>query len=142
MSKKILNFIFDTHSDICILSVLLLASVYLHGLGRYQVVGALVFGSATYFWILARIQLGNSFSLFPKAKELVAIGIYKRIRHPIYVFSTLAVLGVTISFQTYKLLIVPAVVMCIEILRARREETILSQKFGTAYEDHKKRTWF
>ena len=36
--------------------------------------------------VLARIQLGGSFSVRPKAQALVTHGLYSRIRNPIYLF--------------------------------------------------------
>ena len=37
--------------------------------------------------IVARTQLGNSFSVTPKAKDLVTHGLYSRLQHPMYLFS-------------------------------------------------------
>jgi protein-S-isoprenylcysteine O-methyltransferase Ste14 len=39
---------------------------------------------------LARVQLGESFSVAPEAHELVTRGLYSRIRSPIYVFGLVA----------------------------------------------------
>src|SRR5258708_15977826 len=36
--------------------------------------------------VLARIELGSSFSVRPKAHTLVTHGLYSRIRNPIYLF--------------------------------------------------------
>jgi protein-S-isoprenylcysteine O-methyltransferase Ste14 len=42
---------------------------------------------------VARCQLGKSFSIRPKARELVAHGLYSKIRNPIYVFGSMIILG-------------------------------------------------
>src|SRR3954453_2784824 len=42
---------------------------------------------------LARLQLGNSFSVRPQAKALGKSGIFSRVRNPIYVFSAIAIAG-------------------------------------------------
>ena len=44
--------------------------------------------------VLARIELGSSFSVRPKAQSLVTHGLYSRIRNPIYLFGSLVVVGV------------------------------------------------
>jgi protein-S-isoprenylcysteine O-methyltransferase Ste14 len=48
-------------------------------------------------FVLARIELGSSFSVRPKAQTLVTHGLYSRIRNPIYVFGGLGAAG---SFST------------------------------------------
>lgn len=37
-------------------------------------------------FVTARLQLGKSFAVTPQARELVTLGLYSRIRNPIYVF--------------------------------------------------------
>ena len=43
--------------------------------------------------VLARLELGSSFSVRPKAQTLVTHGLYSRIRNPIYVFGGLVFAG-------------------------------------------------
>ena len=45
-------------------------------------------------WVVARRQLGAAFSVRPQARRLVATGLYAKLRHPIYVFGTMALLFV------------------------------------------------
>lgn len=45
------------------------------------------------FWLLARWQLGRSFSVRPEARQLVTWGLYSRLRHPVYVFGSVAWFG-------------------------------------------------
>ena len=40
---------------------------------------------------VARIQLGDSFSVTPQARQLVTRGIYSRVRHPVDVFGSLGI---------------------------------------------------
>ena len=49
--------------------------------------------------IIGRRQLGESFSVMPKAKSLVTTGLYSRIQHPLYVFLDLLLLAVIVAFQ-------------------------------------------
>jgi protein-S-isoprenylcysteine O-methyltransferase Ste14 len=96
----------------------------------------------TPFWIAARRQLGASFSVRPEARHLVTTGIYSKIRHPVYVFGTPAVTGVLVALLGWKALIIAAIVVPVEILRARREEAVLVEKFGSQYTSYRERTWF
>src|SRR5258708_19381969 len=50
--------------------------------------------------VLARIELGSSFSVRPKAQTLVTHGLYSPIRNPIYVFGRLVSPGVLLSLTT------------------------------------------
>jgi len=40
------------------------------------------------------------------------------------------------------LLIVPLALVPVQIVRARREAVVLEAKFGDAYREYRKRTWF
>jgi protein-S-isoprenylcysteine O-methyltransferase Ste14 len=93
-------------------------------------------------WILARIQLGTAFSIMPRARGLVTSGLYARMRHPIYVFGTLAALGGLLALQIWPLFAAVAGLIPITLLRIRREEQVLDQAFGAEYRRYRERTWF
>src|SRR5882762_3800273 len=92
--------------------------------------------------ILARYTLGRSFSVAPKATALVTNGIYSRIRNPIYVSGIIFLIGVVLIVERPKLLAVLLVLIPMQIVRARREAAVLEAKFGDAYREYRKRTWF
>jgi len=91
---------------------------------------------------VARLQLGSSFSVAPKATALVERGLYSRIRHPVYVFSTLGITGLILYVGELRLLPLVAVIVVIQIVRARREERVLEEEFGERYRRYRERTWF
>jgi protein-S-isoprenylcysteine O-methyltransferase Ste14 len=93
-------------------------------------------------WLLARWQLGDAFSVTPEARKLVTGGLYSRIRHPIYVFGTLAFLFVVLALQGWFALIIWAVVILIQVRRANAEERVLMEMFGEEYATYRKKTWF
>jgi protein-S-isoprenylcysteine O-methyltransferase Ste14 len=93
-------------------------------------------------WFVARWQLGDAFSVAPEARQLVTRGLYSRIRHPIYVFGTLAFLFVVLALQGWSALIIWVVVILIQVGRARREERVLAKMFGADYTAYRSRTWF
>ena len=92
--------------------------------------------------ILARYTLGRSFSIAPKATALVTSGIYSRIRNPIYVFAAIFLIGLALIVGRPKLLVILAVLIPMQIVRARREAAVLEAKFGDAYREYRKHTWF
>ena len=92
--------------------------------------------------LVARIQLGHSFSVRPQATELVVHGLYSRIRHPIYVFVDLMIFGLILALGLrWGLLILPVAAVA-QIIQARRENRVLQAKFGQAYLDYRRQTWF
>jgi len=92
--------------------------------------------------ILARIQLGRSFSVHAKAQALVTHGLYSRIRNPIYVFGGLAIVGIFLFLGVPKFLWLLVLLIPLQIYRARKEEQVLAAKFGDEYQAYKARTWF
>ena len=111
-----------------------------HGLARS--IGLLLGLTGLAGVILSRYMLGRSFSVVPKATELVTRGIYSRIRNPIYVFGMFAVVGMVLMVGRPRLLVILAVLIPMQIIRARREAAVLEAKFGDAYREYRKRTWF
>jgi len=91
---------------------------------------------------VARYQLGRSFSIRAQAHQLMTEGVYSRIRNPIYVFGTIAVMGfVLVSHRPVGWLLVLAIII-MQILRARREAHVLEAAFGEAYREYRHKTWF
>ncbi len=108
----------------------------------YRVVGLALAIFGLTFLTIARINLGDSFSVSPQAKHLVTSGIYSKIRHPVYVFSLFAIGGMFlyIQFPWFCLVLIPIGIM--QVFRARAEERVLTEKFGDDYTRYKQTTWF
>jgi len=92
-------------------------------------------------WIMARIQLGKAFTVKARAKRIVSRGIYSKIRHPVYLFSSLSLLGIVIFLKSLSLLLLFLVFVFIQHLRAQDEERVLIKKFGKKYLEYKSMTW-
>ena len=92
--------------------------------------------------ILARHTLGRSFSIRAKATELVTTGIYSRIRNPIYVSSVIFITGLIVTVRRPTLVLLLVVIIPLQIIRARREAQVLEAKFGEAYREYRRGTWF
>ena len=93
-------------------------------------------------WATARVQLGKSFSVQPKAVAIVSRGIYSKIRNPIYVFSALWITGFILALGRPTWLLVLVLLIPIQVMRAKREARLLEDTFGDAYREYRKRTWF
>jgi protein-S-isoprenylcysteine O-methyltransferase Ste14 len=93
-------------------------------------------------FVTARLQLGKSFSVSPQAKALVTHGLYSRIRNPIYVCVGVMWLGVIVALCLYWLIVPLVALLVMQVFRSGRESRILEEKFGQAYLDYRKQTWF
>src|ERR1700722_20096337 len=107
-----------------------------------RIVGGLIIAGSLALGMVARLQLGESFSVSAKARKLVTTGLYSRIRNPIYVFGELLFVGIAIVAWRWEVLLVPAVLAPVQMVRAKKEEAVLAAAFGEEYERYKARTWF
>lgn len=92
--------------------------------------------------VLARYQLGRSFSVSAQARALVTAGIYSKIRNPIYVFGGVMIAGLLLMVHRPVLWILFVIAAIGQTLRARREARVLEAAFGDAYREYRRRTWF
>jgi protein-S-isoprenylcysteine O-methyltransferase Ste14 len=125
------------------------AAVFLflrYGFGQpwtpWQIAGCAIVAPAFALFLVSRIQLGRAFSVKAKASVLVTTGIYSRIRNPIYVFGGLMIAGVIIWAHRPLWLLIFVVLIPLQLLRIRKEEQVLEAKFGDAYLEYKRKTWF
>jgi protein-S-isoprenylcysteine O-methyltransferase Ste14 len=91
---------------------------------------------------IARIQLGGAFQASAEANKLVKTGIYKKVRHPIYLFGLIFFLGIIFITQQFFLIILWVAIVVLQIKRIKKEEKVLTEKFGNEYLEYKKQTWF
>jgi protein-S-isoprenylcysteine O-methyltransferase Ste14 len=107
-----------------------------------RVAGICLMISGLALWLVAQFQLGDSFSVQPKARHLVTHGIYSRIRNPIYVFSTILLVGAVLFTERFGMLVIVLAVAVMQVLRARAEANVLEEKFGGEYREYRRKTWF
>ena len=107
-----------------------------------KVAGGVMAAAGVVLLIVARLQLGAAFSVRAKAKTLVTTGLYSRIRNPIYVFSAMFLVGIVIVSERWLLLLPIALLVPMQVVRARKEERVLSAAFGEEYERYRAGTWF
>jgi protein-S-isoprenylcysteine O-methyltransferase Ste14 len=107
-----------------------------------KLIGAVIAGISFPLFVLARWQLGSSFSVRAKASRLVTTGLYSRVRNPIYLFGGLFIVGLSLFVSVWGPLAVALVIVPLQVVRARREERVLAGAFGEEYERYKSKTWF
>ena len=110
-------------------------------IGLNHITGILITMVAFLLWLVARVQLGNAFSIGAKANHLVSTGLYSKFRHPVYYFSILAVIGISVYIWSPFMLIPIGLLLFLEVYRINKEEKILTDKFGKTYTDYKAKTW-
>ena len=108
----------------------------------WQLAGLMLAVVSLLLLTMARLQLGDSFSVHAEAKQLVTWGLYSRIRNPIYVFSTLVMVGFAVLYRRPACLLWLLVLVPVQWSRAKRESEVLEQAFGEDYRRYKAKTWF
>ena len=90
----------------------------------------------------ARADLGQAWSLAPMADAgLVTSGVYRFVRHPIYLGLALLATGEALAFGSWPaFLVVLFGIVPSFAWRARAEEAVLSRVFGERYEAYRQRT--
>ncbi len=98
-------------------------------------------GITVAFW--ARWHLGANWSgavTLKEGHELIRTGPYRAIRHPIYTGILLALLGTAITLGEVRALLAVAVAWLSFYIKARREESFLTQEFGSGFAEHQRQT--
>ena len=108
-----------------------------------HVIGVAMFAIGFALWFTARLQLGKSFSVLPKAKALVTTGLYSKFRNPIYFFGGVAYGGLFIAWgEVIPLVFFFLVYPFYQFARARKEAAVLEKAFAEEYRRYKASTWF
>jgi protein-S-isoprenylcysteine O-methyltransferase Ste14 len=80
--------------------------------------------------IVTLLWLGKAFAILPQARALVTTGPYAYVRHPLYLFEQLAVLGVALQYRQPWSLLLFVVSFAIQFPRMHYEEEIMAQTFA------------
>ncbi|MGB7152850.1 MAG: isoprenylcysteine carboxylmethyltransferase family protein, partial [Candidatus Acidiferrales bacterium] len=99
----------------------------------WRIAGIAIAAPAFLLFVAARLELGRAFSVQAKATTLVTTGVYSRIRNPIYFFGAIFLLGIIIWTGRPWWLLIFAVLIPLQVVRIRKEERVLTEKFGPAY---------
>jgi protein-S-isoprenylcysteine O-methyltransferase Ste14 len=85
--------------------------------------------SANVLAVMTLSFLGRSFSVMPEARRLVTNGPYGLVRHPLYLFELLGVTGILLQVRSFSAVAVFALIVALQVARARWEETVLERAF-------------
>jgi protein-S-isoprenylcysteine O-methyltransferase Ste14 len=85
------------------------------------------------------IQLGGSFSVMAEARQLAVSGVYRFVRHPLYLAEEVATIGGVMQFlSTWTAILVTVQIIC-QFRRMRNEEVVLMEIFPE-YSSYKEKT--
>jgi protein-S-isoprenylcysteine O-methyltransferase Ste14 len=77
--------------------------------------------------VVALLQLGGSFSVMPEARRLITSGLYRYVRHPLYLAEEVAVLGLFMQFLSIWTAIILALQIAFQLRRIHNEEAVLTE---------------
>ena len=107
-----------------------------------QTLGVCLMVTGFSLWMVAHVQLGNSFTARAEARSLVTHGLYSKIRNPIYLFGAAAIAGVFLFLGRPSLLLIFLVLVPLQLFRMGKETKVLEAKFGDEYRNYRRTTWF
>jgi protein-S-isoprenylcysteine O-methyltransferase Ste14 len=92
--------------------------------------------------VFAILSLGRNFAVVPEARVLVTRGVYRSVRHPIYLAESMMIVGALLGDAEVTALIGTLVVIGLQIYRIRVEEVLLRRAFPTSFEAFARRTTY
>lgn len=94
-------------------------------------------GSA--FAVVVLTQLRQSFSIMAEARQLVTAGVYRIVRHPLYLAEEVAAIGIVMQFFSLWTALILAVQIGFQLRRMQNEEVVLGEIFPE-YRAYRERT--
>jgi protein-S-isoprenylcysteine O-methyltransferase Ste14 len=112
-------------------------------------IGLLIYLLGLAFVLWARSTLGRNWGLSTsmqvsllKDHNLIQSGPYRLVRHPMYLGWWVCMLGLTVLYPVWAVLLLFIFSVVSFSNRAHREESALSMRFGQAWADYRRRTRF
>jgi protein-S-isoprenylcysteine O-methyltransferase Ste14 len=114
-----------------------------------DVIGLIIYLAGLAFTLWARRTLGKYWGLSTSRNvklldehQLIQNGPYAFVRHPMYFGWWASMLGLTMLYPVWAVLLLFFFSLISFIGRARREEAVLAERFGNAWAEYRKRTRF
>ena len=107
--------------------------------------GVALAGLGISLMIWARRHLGHYWSDKVEIKanhQLISTGPYARLRHPIYTGMLLGIAGTALAVVEWRGIAAFVLLLTNYVIKASKEERILRQKFGPAFQEYERRTGF
>jgi len=122
-----------------------LGNQFMHRTLASAIVGSILTSMGIGLAIWARYHLAEYWSARITIKQdhqLIRTGPYTRLRHPIYSGIILAAIGSAVVIDQWRCVLGVCLVLIGFCIKARKEETMLTQQFGDAFREHQKQTGF
>jgi len=113
--------------------------------GFVKPAGLLIFSLGMLLFTFAAACLGKGFlgNVQPVSDKLVTSGPYRLVRHPVYLGMAISVFGLALGMRSVWGLVATLLwFVPVGIYRARLEERGMAHKFGAAWEEYVRRTYF
>jgi protein-S-isoprenylcysteine O-methyltransferase Ste14 len=107
--------------------------------------GLALAGLGILLMIWARRHLGHYWSDKVEIKtnhQLISTGPYARLRHPIYTGMLVGIAGTALAVGEWRGIAAFLLLLTNYVIKARKEERILRQRFGSAFEEYEGKTGF
>jgi protein-S-isoprenylcysteine O-methyltransferase Ste14 len=101
-----------------------------------SLVGLALFVIGFTILLLGQITLGRFYSstlVIRKDHELITHGVYRLVRHPMYLGVILAAIGLPVSASSLTGFLIMLALVPVFLIRIRMEERLLMEEFGDAY---------
>jgi protein-S-isoprenylcysteine O-methyltransferase Ste14 len=122
-----------------------LGNQFMHRTLASAIVGSILTSMGIGLAIWARYHLAEYWSARITIKEdhqLIRTGPYARLRHPIYSGIVLAAIGSAVVIDQWRCVLGVCLLLIGYCIKARNEETMLTQQFGDAFREHQKHAGF
>ncbi len=109
-----------------------------------NIVGAIMFIIGLIISISAQVTINTNYSWTLEIREghtLVENGLYKYVRHPIYLGTIIGVISIPIYTSSITGFLISLLSIPLFAYRIRLEERMLVEEFGDAYKQYRERTW-
>lgn len=106
--------------------------------------GILIFLLFFLLRIIAIKKMGSTYSQLIQPNndaKLITTGFYKKIRHPLYSFYFLEMMGLLLIKFNYIALSAVIIDLIVTLFRIKTEEKLLIEKYGDDYKNYKTKTW-
>ena len=98
--------------------------------------------SGLVLWIAGMACLGKALRILPGTNAIIAKGVYRFIRHPIYVGIVFTHFGLFFACgSTFGMIYLFVIIIPLNIIRAQLEEKAMLAKFGDRYRAYHNLTW-
>ena len=110
----------------------------------FRWLGLVLYGLGLVLTSWARAALGRMYSgqvTIQKSHQLIKLGLYRYIRHPVYLGMLCSALGLSFLFRSWIGLVAMVPILVGLLFRIRDEEAVLNKEFGLEWQAYCKRSW-